>query len=64
MAKTRAFWPIATFAMSASSTLTSVWMLAGFAIVMRLEPGMFVELEIAVSPTLMSSVVTVPSIGE
>ena len=50
--------------MSASSTLTSVWMLAGFAIVIKLEPGMFVELEIAVSPTLMSSVVTVPSIGE
>ena len=64
IANTRALWPISTFAMSASSTLTSVWMLAGFAIVIRLEPGMFVELEIAVSPTLMSSVVTVPSIGE
>ncbi len=60
----RAFWPIATFAMSASSTLTSVWILAGFAIVIRLEPGMFVELEMAVSPTLMSSDVTTPSIGE
>lgn len=49
--------------MSASSTFASVWLLAGFAIVMRLEPGMFVELEIAVSPTSMSSAVTVPSIG-
>ena len=63
IANTRARSPGSMLAMSASSTLTSASMVSGFAMVMRFEPGMLVELEIAVSPTLMSSDVTVPSSG-
>ena len=64
MATISALCPISIFAISASSTSTSVYMLAGFAIVISEEPGIVVELAIAVSPTFISRLVTTPSIGE
>ena len=60
---TLACWPTATRAMSASSTFTSAMIEPTSAIVISDDPAMPVALATAVSPILMGTAVTVPSMG-